>query len=131
MKHLSLRYILLVISIMFFYSVFFPFIAVARYVCQHYRLGSHTSALLCGHANHLAYVVNRCSGRSSMLMVQSCSFVIVINVCVAPSKFFLDKFSHYSQQQAASITGAVYACALVFMTVAGCLIVRIRMRVPL
>lgn len=86
-------------------------------------------ALLYGHVHHLACVANRCSGRSSMLMVHRCSFVIVTNVCVAPSKFFLDKFS-YSQQKATNVAGAVYFCALVFTTVAGCLIVRIRMRVP-
>lgn len=130
MKHLSLRYFLLTLSMTFFYNIILPFVADARYVCQHCRLGSHTLlALLHGPGNHLACVVSRCSGKSSMSMAHRCSFVIVKNVCLTPSKFFLDKFSSYGRREANNVAGAIYISALVFATVAGCLIVRIWMRV--
>lgn len=50
---------------------------------------------------------------------------------LSPSKFILDKFSGYSQQEAATVTGTIYITALVFTTVAGLLIVRIQTCLPL
>lgn len=50
---------------------------------------------------------------------------------LSPSKFILDKFSGYSQQEAATVAGAVYMSALVFTTVAGLLIVRMYTCLPL
>lgn len=63
-------------------------------------------------------------------MVHTCTFGIVTNVCLPPSKFFLDKFSGYSQQEATIVAAVIYICPLVFTTVAGCLIVRIAMCTP-
>lgn len=51
--------------------------------------------------------------------------------CLSPSKFILDKFSGYSQEEAANVAGTIYITALVFTTVAGCLIVRIQTCLPL
>lgn len=61
-----------------------------------------------------------------MVTVHRCTFVIV-----SSSKFFLDKFSGYSQQETSNITGAIYLCGLFFAAVAGALIVRTWTRVPL
>uniref|UniRef100_H3C3X3 Lysosomal dipeptide transporter MFSD1 n=1 Tax=Tetraodon nigroviridis TaxID=99883 RepID=H3C3X3_TETNG len=54
---------------------------------------------------------------------------IILPFIADASKFFLDKFSGYSQQEANSVAGAVYICALVFTTVAGCLIDFVGLRV--
>lgn len=68
---------------------------------------------------------HRCSLRFSTLgIVHRCTAVIMTTL--SPSKFILDKFSDYSQQEAANVAGAIYISALVFTTVAGSLIVRIQ-----
>lgn len=50
---------------------------------------------------------------------------------LSPSKFILDKFSGYNQQEAANVAGTIYISALFFTTVAGSLIVRIQTCLPL
>lgn len=52
-------------------------------------------------------------------------------VFLSPSKFILDKFSGYSQEEAANVAGAIYISAIVFTIVAGSLIVRIQTCLPL
>lgn len=72
----------------------------------------------------------RGSDGPSTWMLHTCTLLIVTNVCLPPSKFFLDKFSGYNQQEATNVAAAVYICGLVFTTVAGCLIVRTAMCTP-
>ncbi|TNN03967.1 hypothetical protein fugu_000996 [Takifugu bimaculatus] len=47
---------------------------------------------------------------------------IILPLVADASKFILDKFSGYSQEEAANVAGTIYITALVFTTVAGCLI---------
>ncbi|XP_003961479.1 major facilitator superfamily domain-containing protein 1-like [Takifugu rubripes] len=47
---------------------------------------------------------------------------IILPFVADASKFILDKFSGYSQEEAANVAGTIYITALVFTTVAGCLI---------
>lgn len=135
MKLLPLRYYLLTLSITFFYNIILPFVADARYACQYVptaRADEFSCREYPGCCPGSCHIDHRCSIRFSVLgIVHRCTAVIMTNFCLSPSKFILDKFNGYSQQEAANVAGAIYISALVFTTVAGFLIVRIQTCFPL
>lgn len=144
MKLLPLRYFLVTLSITFFYNIVLPFVADARYICQHMLSGWRLNSK-CSNRKYHGCSPTAGSGFKAMsvtLLAQivdvhseppcwECNYEMMKNFFLPPSKFFLDKFNGYSQQEAATTAGTVYVAALVLTTVAGCIIVRIWICWPL